>query len=225
VTQKVQAGDTVYLNNTRLGWSSKAFEVISFKFILGGNGDTPSLGVELNLRETAAAIYDWNTSEESDIDIAPNSNLPNAFDVPAVTGVSFSSRPVDTAQGDQVYALVLQWTASPDLFVTAGGQYEIQFKLSSDMDWRPSFFVSGEVTFADVQQASVNTSYDLRIRAINNLGVRSSWVTILGATVGTSGGVGSTEDWGLFSSSVTSSEDWGLFSSSVTTTEDWEYYT
>lgn len=222
---QLQAGDTVNINNARFGWSSKPFEVISFKFILGGNDETPSLGVELLLRETAAAIYDWSTSEESDIDIAPNSNLPDAFNVPAVTGVSFSSRPVDTALGDLVFALVLQWTPSPDLFVLAGGQYEIQFKLSADTEWRPSFFVSGEVSFADVQQASVNTSYDLRIRALNNLGVRSSWVTILGATVGTSGGVGTTQDWGLFTHTTAHFLDWGLFSDTVTATEDWEFYT
>lgn len=222
---QVQAGDTIFVNNARMGWVEKVFEVTQFKFILGGQSDTPELGVELTLRETAPEIYDWNTSEESDFDVAPNTNLPNAFDVDAVTGVAFSSRPVETAEGDFVYALVLQWTVSQDAFVVNDGRYEIQFKLSSDTDWRPSFYVSGDITFTDVQQASVNTSYDLRIRAINNLGVRSSWVTILGATVGTSGGVGTTEDWGLFSSGVTSSEDWGLFSSSVTTTENWEYFT
>lgn len=221
---QAEVGDTVAITNTRFGWTAKVFEVMGFKFILGGSGDTPEIGVELDLRETASAIYDWATSEESDIDIAPNSELPNAFDVAALTGVSFSSRPVDTALGDLVFALVLQWTMSEDIFVQEGGLYEIQFKLSADMDWRPSFFVAGGSSFADVQQASVNTSYDLRIRAVNNLGVRSSWVTILGAVVGSSGGVGTTEDWGLFSSGVTTSEDWGLFSSSVTTTEDWEYF-
>lgn len=221
---QAEVGDTVYINNTRFGWSSKVFEVMGFKFVLGGSGNTPEIGVELDLRETAAAIYDWSTSEESDIDIAPNSELPNAFDVSALTGVSFSSRPVDTALGDQVFALVLQWTMSEDIFVQQGGLYEIQFKLASDTEWRPSFFVAGASSFADVQQASVNTSYDLRIRAVNNLGVRSSWVTILGAVVGSSGGVGTTEDWGLYSSGVTSTEDWGLFSSGVTSTEDWGYF-
>lgn len=223
---QVQAGDTIYVNNERMGWEEKIFEVTQFKFILGGSSkENPELGVELTLRETAADIYDWDTSEESDIDIAPNSNLPNAFDVAAVTGVAFSSRPVETAGGDTVYALVLQWTISPDAFVVNDGRYEIQFKLSSEDAWRPSFYVSGEITFTDVQQASVNTSYDLRIRAINNLGVRSSWVTIFGATVGTSGGVGSTDDWGLFSDSVTTSDDWGLFSDSVTTSDDWGFFT
>lgn len=224
---QIQVGDTVYINNTRLGWSSKVFEVTVFRFINGGTSDEPDIGVELTLRETAAAIFDWATSEESDIDISPNTNLPNAFDVEAVTGVAFSSRRIESVAGDFIYALVLQWTASSNAFVLNDGRYEIQYKISADADWRPSFFVTGEIVFADVQQASVNTSYDLRIRAINNLGVRSSWVTILGAVVGSSGGVGSTEDRGLFSDTPPSvSEDWGLFSDTPpTTTEDWEYFT
>lgn len=222
---QVQAGDTVNITNARMGWSSKPFEVTAFRFILGGEGDPPDLGVELTLRETASAIYDWDVSEESDIDVAPNTTLPNAFDVQAPDGVAFSSRRVETQGADSVFILVLQWNPSNDAFVVNEGFAEIQFKLSSEAIWRPSFRVSGSLSFSDVQQASVNTSYDLRIRFINNLGVRSSWVTILGATVGTSGGVGATNDWGLFSASVTTTNDWGDWTSTPTTFNDWETFT
>lgn len=218
---QVQAGDTVMVDNARLGWSAKVFEVTDFKFVMGGSGETPELGVELTLRETVTSIFDWASTEESTIDDAPNTNLPNPFIVTAVSGLSFDSIPTDTRDGDIVYSMVLNWSAHPDAFVNSGGSYEIQYKLSSDASYRPSFVVDGELTSSTIAQASVGTAYDIRIRAVNNIGVRSGWQYLLGVVTGSSGGVTSTEDWGLSTASPTSTEDWGLSTDAPTTTEDW----
>ncbi len=62
-------GRTLAVTNAQFGWAAKPFEVAGSKFSVAGDG---SLGVALTLRETAAAIYDWSTSEEQSVDIAPN---------------------------------------------------------------------------------------------------------------------------------------------------------
>lgn len=203
---RVQTGDNIKLTIDRYGWEQKAFEITEFGF----RNDNGALYTTMTLRETAQEIFDWSQGEAINYDPAPNSNLPNPFDVMAPSGVSYSSRAIDTVNGDSVFTLTLAWMEHPDAFVREFGDFEIQFKLESESEWRPSFFVDGQLTATDVVNSSVNVPYDLRIRARNNLGVRSPWVSIFGAVVGSSGGVGVTNDWG--STSVVPADntlDWG----------------
>jgi len=214
---QLQCGDAVAVNNTRLGWASKVFEVVDLAFTYASD----RLAVQLTLRETAAEIYDWATDEESDTDPAPNSNLPTAFEVGGVTGLGFGSTRTNTDGGDTLYGIYLQWDAHPDAFVSEGGQFEIQYKLTVEASWRPSRFVNGSLTRADIAQAEIGESYDVRIRAVNGIGVRSDWASLTGVISGSSGGVGTTDDWGAVTGGVTTTDDWGAVTGSVTTTDDW----
>lgn len=220
---QVQPGDTVNLSIPEYGWEPKVFEVTTFAFdVSDGN-----IVVKLNLRETAQAIYDWSQGEAIDFDPAPDTSLPSPFDVVAVTGVGYNSRIASTSGGQMIYIMQMVWDAHPDAFVREFGDFELQFKKSSDAEWLPSFFVDGTLTQSDLFTSQVGVSYDLRIRARNNLGVRSSWVTILGAAVGSSGGVGETRDWETFSDPEVFFEDWQTFSDPVGSgmTQDWGYFT
>lgn len=214
---QVQTGDVISVTMDRYGWEEKEFEVTEFGLHIQNN----AMFTRMSLRETAQAIYDWSSGEAIEFDPAPNTNLPNPFLVFVPTGVAYNSREIDTRDGDVVYALTLNWDLHPDLFVREFGDFEVQFKLSAESEWRPSFFVDGELTNTDVVNSSVNIPYDLRIRARNNLGVRSGWVTILGAVVGSSGGVTDTEDWGSVADTVSASEDWGSVADTVSADEDW----
>lgn len=202
---RVQTGDNIYLTLDRYGWEDKAFEVTEFNFI----AQDGQLITRMTLRETAEAIFDWSDGEAITYDPAPNSNFPDYFNVQIPSGVSYSSRAIDTAAGDTLYSMTLSWLLHPDAFVREFGDFELQFKLSSETEWRPSFFVDGSLTETDVVNSSVNTLYDLRIRARNNLGVRSGWVTILEAIVGSSGGVTVDGDFGLVTASPTIFIDYG----------------
>jgi hypothetical protein len=217
-TLQLQPGDTVSLDIDRLGWDEKEFEITDFSFDVSDG----SLFTRMTLRETAQAIYDWTSGEAIDFDSAPNTNLPNPFDVIVPTGVSFNSRSTTTGQADTLFILTMAWNQHPDAFVTQFGDFEIQFKLSSDADWRPSFFVDGLLTETDVTSSSPNIAYDLRIRARNNLGVRSGWVTILNAVVGSSGGVGTTYDYELVTDTASIFNDWGSVEDVPSSFEDWE---
>jgi hypothetical protein len=215
---KFTVWDNVKLTNATRGWDEKIFKIIDFSFDLRG-------GVHLKLREENADSYDWNVSDAEAIASAPDTNLPNPFEVTVPSGVSFSSRAVDTVGGDSLYNLVLSWSQHSDAFVRNGGSFEIQFKLSSDSVWRASPPVDGSLTASDTVSSSVNTSYDLRIRAINTLGARSSWATITNAIIGSSGGVGSTADYGEWVSSPGSTDDFGEWTSSPSSTDDYGFFT
>lgn len=216
-----QPGDVVEFDLARLGWEEKEFEITDFVFDLN-NGN---IVTKMTLRETAQAIYDWSSGEAIDFDPAPNTSLPDPFNVVVPTGVSYNSRTIGTRDADEIFALTLAWGQHANAFVLQDGDFEIQYKRSNETEWRPSFFVDGSLTNTDVVNATVNEPYDLRIRARNNLGVRSNWVTILNAVAGSSGGVGVTADWETFSDSVSIYKDWALFSDSVSATEDWGYFT
>jgi hypothetical protein len=178
---------------------------------------------KLGLRETAAAIYDWTSGEAIDYDPAPNTELSNPFDVEVPSGVAYDSTFIETVGGDTIYTLGLQWNAFTNSFVSQYGDFEIQFKLSSDIAWRPSFFVDGSGTATDVVTATAGVEYDLRIRARTNLGVRSNWSTLEGVIVGTSGGVTISNDWGFVYDAVTINEDWDLVTNAATVQDNWGY--
>ena len=220
---QVQAGSNVMITNARMGWTNKVFEVTEFKFIPIGDEQNPSLSVELTLRETAADIFDWAASEESAIDFAPNTDLPNPWEVFGVTGLSFNTAAITTVQGDTFYNIILSWDAHPDSFVLEGGQFELQYKFASSSDWSPSFFVAGNLNSSVITQGSLGQTYDVRVRAVNNLGVRSVYNTLAGLIVGTSGGVGASNDWEFFDSNpVTVFDDWGAIDATPIVFNDWE---
>jgi hypothetical protein len=104
---KANVGDIVYVNNTRMGWSSKPFEVVAMSMSLD---EAP--GVDLDLREISTDVYDWSTSEEQAYDPAPNTNLPNPFAVGNPNNFTWTQ--------DKFYITglgSLTWTAATDAFV------------------------------------------------------------------------------------------------------------
>lgn len=222
----VQAGDTAFFSNTRFGWTNKVFEVVSWKLDVRDSEGSPIPVVNMTLRETASANYDWNNGEETAVDPAPNSDLPDPFTVAAVQGLAADSEVVNTQSGDYMFKILLTWTPVTDLLVLNGGSIEVQFKKSTDTTYRPTFVIPADFSFCEVTLAAqLNEEYDLRVRAVNQLGVRSSYTSILGYIVGSSGGVGSTEDWGEWVSSPGSTDNYGDWTSSPGSTDDWGFFT
>lgn len=200
-------GDIVYVNNTRMGWSSKPFEVVAMSMALD---DT--FGVDLDLREISTDVFDWSTSEEQAYDPAPNTSLPNAFQVSAVTDLAITATNVLSPDGATQSGLLVTWTPPANSFVT---QYEVQYiRGASNFDYGTITAAATETnnyglitgtadTFADygavsdpttsgetnynsifvttpyyvVVPAIAGVEYAVRVRAINTLGVRSSFVT------------------------------------------------
>lgn len=164
---QANVGDIVRINNTRMGWSSKPFEVVSMQMALG-----ETLGVDLELREISLDVFDWSTSEEQAYDPAPNTNFPDPFNVGIVTSLSASASNAVMSDGSIQPQLVVTWTPPADAFVVA---YDVQ--------WLPqgatNYFsvIVNEPTFT-IPNIDTNKTYTIRVRAINTIGARSAFVAI-----------------------------------------------
>ena len=162
---RAQAGDTVYWTSDRYGWTAKAFEIKRARFATDSQDKNPTLGVDLELIETAATDYDWSTDQESTVDPAPNTDFPNARDALPPSNLTATESLYSTRDGGGVKAKVrLAWDASPDAFVTSGGGYRVSYKLAADSDYIP--VGTSPTLFCEILDVAAGL-YDFRVEAIN----------------------------------------------------------
>lgn len=180
---RIRVGDTIRLSNDKLGFVNKEFTVNVLDFqkkLIDGN---PFLAVELTLQETAAAIYDWNDGEETLVDIAPNTTLPDWKTVGSATIgtlASGTSHLIKKADGTIISRLYVPWTSAGDAFITS---WELEYKKTADSDWtRLPYYPSG-TNYAYIAEVEDGVSYDVRIRGINALGVKGDWTPASSHTI------------------------------------------
>lgn len=172
---RAQAGDTVTWTSERYGWTAKEFEVASLRFELYTDDDgNPALGVTLELKETHASVYDWATDEESKVDPAPNTNLPDPFEVLPPTNLTVDEEIYATRDGAGVKARAnLAWLASPDGFAEL---YQPQFRPWPSGEWVKLPRIAGlQATLNDLAPGF----YEYGVCAVNVLGVLSPLVTVV----------------------------------------------
>jgi hypothetical protein len=174
---QVKAGETILLDNDINGWSAKPFyiEDTSLEWI-EGEGGQPALAVAMRLRETSSAVFDWAAADQTAIDFAPNSFLPNPHVVAPPTGLaaSFATQSLD---GDTLQRMTVTWTVPEDTFVTDGGHIEIRYKLAADSVYQTAGRVDGDVVTFVTWDISTSGTYDVEIRSVNRIGAPSDWVT------------------------------------------------
>ena len=169
---KLQVGDTVMITNERFGFSSKVFEVVEWTLAIAGE----QLGVDLVLRETASGVYTWSSDEQVAVDPAPNTTLPSAYDIDGV-GISI----------DEELRIVNQ-KAVAVIFVTVTGggtfqdKYEVQFKKSTESTFKS--LGRGTSNIFEIIDVEDNVTYNIRARAVSNLGVKSAFTTFNHQAVG-----------------------------------------
>lgn len=162
---RCQAGDTVTWTSARYGWVDKPFEVGKATFAVDSSSGSPTLGVDLELRETAAAIYDWSTDQESTVDPAPDSNFPAVFNpLPPTNLTAAESIYVARPGGGAKAKVTLAWSASVDAFVTSGGGYLVEFRVTGTTDWVP--LPQTDALTLDILDITPET-YDFRVFAVN----------------------------------------------------------
>ncbi|PCJ99980.1 MAG: hypothetical protein COA45_03975 [Zetaproteobacteria bacterium] len=191
----VGVGDNFYFTVERYGWNNKIFEVIDWS--LGLEPDSAGIPrpiVNITARENHSSVYDWNYGEETAVDPAPNTNLPNAFNVSVVGGFSLDSIPVFTQEQDRIYNILASWETHENQFVASGGKFEIGYKSADETVYKSAGIVDGSVSEMRITALQPDTLYDIRIYAFNNLGVRSQPSLIEGFLVGTTVTT-DTEDW------------------------------
>jgi hypothetical protein len=183
---RLQVGDTVMLTNARLGFVAKDFEVTELVFAAEDQGGAQALAIDLTLRETAAGVWDWNDGEETVIDLAPNTNLPNPRDIPTPTGLTLTSG-ASTAfiqeDGTVVPRLKAVWDSPPNEFVLSGGFTRVEFKESAEPDFLEWNTVGGDITEEYITDVLIGESYDVRVRHVNRIGAVGPYQTVTGHIV------------------------------------------
>lgn len=169
---KVQVGDIVEVTLDRYGWDQKQFEVIDWS----GNVGQLNPSVSLTLRETASGVWDWNSGEETQIDLAEDTNLPNPFDV----------QPVGLAVSDEL-DIVAQNVVTKLVAIVSGDsiffdRYEVEAKLTTDTEYTNMGQASGNRF--ELLEAKDGQTYDVRARQITTMGVRSEYTTTQHQVVG-----------------------------------------
>lgn len=179
---KLEPWDTVQMNIALLGWASKTFRVEGWQ--LGETG-----GIDLTLREEVAAVYNWAAGEATVIDPAPDTNLPRFSNVSAPSNlvlVSGNSEVLVAVDGTAIVRIKASWDASADLLLVG---YDLQWKRTADTVWN-AVTLPASTTSHHLAPAQDGVVYDVRVRALNILNAKSSFISgthaVTGKNVGTS---------------------------------------
>ncbi len=186
---QLQPSDYVNLTNTRLGFSSKTFEVLSTNLEIVGD-DNPFLAVRLNLKETASSIYDFATGNYLTPQSEGGAVTTSDKSISAPTNLTATNVINNSFTINQV-AVRLSWTNSGFQQHLIGIQ--IHYKKSSDSNYDEYALIPPSTTQATIRSLEANTAYDFRIRYEGFTGVFSSYATVnnhnTGSTIRSSGDV------------------------------------
>jgi len=164
-------GDIVNITHSSLGFSAKPFRVIGITF----NQD---LTVGLSLVEYQDNHYQW--SEKAEATTIPTTNLPNPFTIQPPASVSLGDTLIEYNQTPLI-ALDVTIGASPDSFVDF---YQVEYKLSTDSNF--IIYAQGSGLNHRVLNVKEQGIYDVRVKAVNSLGVSSTYIsaqhTVVGST-------------------------------------------
>ena len=172
-------GDIVTATYDTAGFSVKPFRVMSLTI---NSDSTVTLGIE----EHQDSFYNYENKLEAAI--IPDTVLPNVFSVQPPASVTLDDDLIEYNDGTCITRLTVNLTASPDAFVD---QYEVEVKQTLDADGNAvsdDYRVIGRGIALNYEllNAIDGATYSVRARAINTLGVRSTYTTatrlIIGAT-------------------------------------------
>jgi hypothetical protein len=154
-------GDTVALTLPDLGWNAKVFRVENWQM-------NQEDGIQLTLKEESASAYAWNNGEETTIDDAPDTNLPDPNTVfppgnPIVTEALYI-----TTDGSGVKSKAnLSWAESTTFNID---RYVVDYRLTSSEVYTPA----GETIFSSLDVFDLAPGvYEFRVRAISLMGAIS----------------------------------------------------
>ena len=165
-------GDIVNVTLSSLGYSAKPHRVIGITF----NEDYT---IDLNLVIHQDSHYTWATKTQATA--TPSTTLPNPYSVVAPASVTLDDEMIEYSDGVVLTRLLITVGVSTDKFVQ---YYQVETKLSTESDYK----ILGKGTQLNYHQLNVvdDATYDVRCKAINALGVSSTYTSgsrkIVGAT-------------------------------------------
>ena len=169
---KLHIGDIVNVTLSSLGFTAKAFRVIEMVF----NADYT---ITLSLVEHQDSFYTFATKGE--VSSTPSTTLPNPFAIQPPASLTLTDELIEYADGITITRLNILVGASTDKFVQ---YYQVEAKKSTESDFK--IISSGTQLNHELINVVDDISYDVRVKAINALGVSSSYISatrkIVGAT-------------------------------------------
>lgn len=169
---ELHIGDIVNVTLSSLGFSSKAFRVLSMTF-------REDYTIDLNLVEYQASHYTFATKGQ--VASTPSTTLPSPFTIQPPSAITLSDEMIEYADGIVITRLNIDITASTDQFVQ---YYQVEAKKSDESDFK--IISSGSQLKHEFLNVIDDASYDVRVKAINTFNVSSSFISasrkIIGAT-------------------------------------------
>lgn len=167
-----RVGDNVYLNNARMGWTDKPFEIIDWAFsVYEDETGAPALGVDLVLRETAPECYAWSIGEEQAYDPAPNTTLDSPLRYAALPVAIAESLQIDTpaSPGGSLSTITLTVTPPADSLYAGAVVY---YQKQGDTAWYRAGRTddAGQVSFV---VAADGARYNIAAKSLSTLGWES----------------------------------------------------
>ena len=176
---QLRAGDTVMITNAKFGWTAKVFEVMEWHFITDGN--PPQLAVEMTLRETDSAVYDWTVDDEVAVATAPNTTLPDPYTLSAPTNLTLvanGTTQLIQLDGTALPRIKVSWTAPSDEFIQSGGTVGIEYKESTSTTYLTWSRVPGDTTTDFISSdVKIGLTYDVRVFGESYFKVSTSYLT------------------------------------------------
>ena len=176
---QLRAGDTVMVTNAKFGWTNKVFEVMDWHF--ASDGEPPQLTVEMTLRETASAVYDWSVTDEIEMPTTPTTTLPNPFTLAAPTNLSLvadGTTQLVQADGTALPRIKVSWSAPAEEFIQSGGSVGIDYKESTSTTYLTWATVPGDRTLEYISSdVKIGLGYNVRIYGLSYFQVATSYVT------------------------------------------------
>jgi len=164
-------GDLVNITHATPSFSAKAFRV-------QGLSINPDHTVSLQCSEHQDSFYTFGTQVE--VASIPTTTLPNVFSVQPPASVTLSDQLIEYNDGTVIVALDITIGASPDNFIDF---YQVEYKLSTDSDF--IIYARGSGLNHRVLNVIDQSTYDVRVKAVNTVGISSTYVsaqrTIVGA--------------------------------------------
>ena len=175
----VAVGDIVQIYYPTGGFNNKPFRVLGMTI----NED---LTVDLQLFEHQDNFYAW--TEKAQAPTIADTTLPNPNVVQAPT-LTVGDTLIEYNQTPLI-ALDITIGASADAFVD---YYQVEYKLSTDSNY--IIYAQGSLLNHRVLNVIEQATYDVRVKAVNTLGVSSSYVTAQHTVVGSTEPPSDVEDF------------------------------
>jgi hypothetical protein len=158
---ELEIGDIVAITYASGGFNAKPFRVLGIEI----NED---LTVNVQLFEHQDNFYDFNT--KNPIPTIPDTTLPNPNSIQA-PAISLSDELFELFDGSVVSKLIVNIT-STDAFTD---QFEVEYKESTSSSYR--LMRRGSNSIVEKYPVKEGLIYDVRVRAINAVGVKSTYTT------------------------------------------------